>query len=306
MNDADDSVSIAELLDERQHLLDVARRMLGNDFEAEGATAEAYRRWFELPGPVRAGVAAPRAWLADAVCEICTRRVASVERRKVLRAGESRGGTADLNRVLQQEVSEALHNALGSLSAAERGAFVLADAPRAAGVTAPDVTGRAEPGFPDLADRALRSLRARRARPTTPQQHDAVVRTVRAACATEDAALLSSLLAPDAMAFFDGGGKVRARTEPVHGDLQVARSLLSLLTRCPRVSLHTHSVNGRTGIVVRCDRRVAAVISLDITGHHAVQVWVTLNPDKLRSWNREGTPGNRPGRESGPSEAQEE
>jgi RNA polymerase sigma-70 factor (ECF subfamily) len=87
------------------------------------------------------------------------------------------------------------------------------------------------------------------------------------------------------MAFFDGGGKVRAPTGPVHGNRQVARRLLTLVARPPRITLHTHSVNGRTGIVVRCDHQVAAVISLDIAGRHAVQVWVTLNPDKLRSWN---------------------
>jgi RNA polymerase sigma-70 factor (ECF subfamily) len=87
------------------------------------------------------------------------------------------------------------------------------------------------------------------------------------------------------MAFYDGGGKVRAPTGPVHGNLQVAHSLLTLVARHPRITLHTHSVNGHTGIVVRYDRQVAVVISLDIDGRHVVQVWVTLNPDKLLSWN---------------------
>jgi RNA polymerase sigma-70 factor (ECF subfamily) len=49
-----------------------------------------------------------------------------------------------------------------------------------------------------------------------------------------------------------------------------------------------HPVNGRTGLVVRYDRQVAGVISLDVAGSRVVQVWVTLNPDKLRSWNRSG------------------
>jgi RNA polymerase sigma-70 factor (ECF subfamily) len=35
---------------------------------------------------------------------------------------------------------------------------------------------------------------------------------------------------------------------------------------------------------------VAAVIGLDVTGDRVAQVWVILNPDKLRSWNR--TDGN--------------
>ncbi|MEU8752669.1 RNA polymerase subunit sigma [Streptomyces chartreusis] len=135
------------------------------------------------------------------------------------------------------------------------------------------------------ADRARRSLRARRARPTSVEEHDTVVRAVREACAREDEEVLASLLAADAAAFFDGGGKVRALVGPVEGRVPVARSLLTLLARHPRTTLATHAVNGRTGLVVRYGRQVAAVISLDVAGPHVVQVWITLNPDKLRTWN---------------------
>jgi RNA polymerase sigma-70 factor (ECF subfamily) len=96
-------------------------------------------------------------------------------------------------------------------------------------------------------------------------------------------------LAPEVSAFFDGGGKIRALVRPVHGSRQVARSLLTLLARHPATTLDSHSVNGRTGLVVRYDRQVTAVIGLDVAGPHVVQLWVTLNPDKLRSRNRSGT-----------------
>jgi len=51
----------------------------------------------------------------------------------------------------------------------------------------------------------------------------------------------------------------------------------------------THSVNGRTGLVTRHGRRVVAVISLDVSDDRVAQVWVMLNPDKLRSWNQRPT-----------------
>ncbi|WP_327398155.1 sigma-70 family RNA polymerase sigma factor family protein [Streptomyces phaeochromogenes] len=234
MNDAGDPVSIADLLDERRHLLDLAHGMLGSRCKAEDAIAETYRRWYELSSAARARITTPRAWLEEVVGSICC---------------------------------PARPNAPDSMS------------------TAVDIAGRTEPEHAEPADRALHSLRAMHSRPTTPQQRNAVVLTVRQACATEDAPLLASLLAPDATAFYDGGGKVRAPTGPVHGNLEVARSLLTLVAPHPHITLHTHSVNGHTGIVVRYDHQVAAVISLDIAGHQAVQIWATLNPDKLRSWN---------------------
>ncbi len=44
----DDSVSVAELLDERRHLLEVTYWMLGNSREAESVVGETYRRWYGL------------------------------------------------------------------------------------------------------------------------------------------------------------------------------------------------------------------------------------------------------------------
>lgn len=234
MASADDAVPIAELLDERRHLLDVACRMLGSSRAAERVIDEAYRRWFDLPERERARITAPRAWLVEVAGSMCLSRPAT--------PGAAAGGVR-----------------------------------------------RTEPEHAELADCARRSLRARRARPTPPRQHDEVARAVRLACATGDEGLLASLLAADATVFFDGGGKVRALVEPVHGDARVARSLLTLLARDPRTALDTRPVNGRTGLVVRYGRQVAAVISLDIAGPHVVQVWVTLNPDKLRAWNRPGS-----------------
>nr|WP_249416521.1 RNA polymerase subunit sigma [Streptomyces sp. TS71-3] len=148
-----------------------------------------------------------------------------------------------------------------------------------------DLKDLKEPNCTELADRARRSLRVRRSRPTTPQQHDGLARAVRHACAEQDVELLVSLLSPDAAAFFDGGGKVRALTRPVHGGRQVARSLLALVGRPPGTTLTAQPVNGRTGLVARYDHKVAAVISFDVADGHVALVWVVLNPDKLQSWN---------------------
>ncbi|MFD7678562.1 sigma-70 family RNA polymerase sigma factor [Streptomyces sp. NPDC060187] len=288
MNDAGDAVPIAELLEERQHLLDVAYWMLGSGSEAEWVVTEAYRRWYELPGEAQNSIAAPRAWLAKTAGSLCLTRLAVANRREVRRSQELSAELADDASTLEAELSEVLLDALNSLSPVERAAFVLADVFGVPVGAIADIVGQSEGECSQLADRARRSLQERRSRPTAPEQHDTIVRAVRKACANQDAHLLACLLSDDATAFFDGGGKVRALSRPVHGNDQVARSLLTLLSECPRSALDLRPVNGRTGIVVRYNRRVAAVISLDVADHRAVQVWVVLNPDKLRSWNQAG------------------
>jgi RNA polymerase sigma-70 factor (ECF subfamily) len=98
--------------------------------------------------------------------------------------------------------------------------------------------------------------------------------------------LLASVLTCDATAFFDGGGKVRALVRPVRGAEEVASSLLAPMGRRARTTLTAQSVNGPTGIVPRYHHKIAAVISLDVADNRVTRVWVMLNPDKLRSWNR--------------------
>jgi RNA polymerase sigma-70 factor (ECF subfamily) len=278
MGGADDAVPIAELLEERRYLLDVAYWMLGSGSEAEDVVAEVYRRWYELPESARAGIGSPRAWLAKAAGGVCLDRLAL--------PGRGEGGAGGVEERLFQEVGGVLLGALDALSPVERAAFVLNDVFGMTPGAVADIVGQSEPECVELAERARRSVRARRERPQDAAEHDAVARRVRQACVAQDAGVLASLLAPDVTAFFDGGGKVRALVEPVHGSERVARSLLGLLGGRPRTTVHAQSVNGRTGLVVRYDRQVAAVIGLDVTGDRVAQVWVILNPDKLRSWNR--------------------
>lgn len=225
VNSVDDGSPLADLLDERRHLVALAHRVLGSADHAESAVDECYRRWYALSDREREHISVPLTWLSAGVDRIC-------------------------------RVRRALPHPEGAGAAAVR------------------------PTVPDTI-----VVRPRATEPTTLRQHDAVVHTVRCALLAADADLLLPLLAPDATAFFDGGGKIRTPVAPVHGRDRVARGLLRLLDRGPHATLAAHSVNGRTGLVVRHGRRVVAVLSLDVSGAEAVGVWVVVNPDKLRSWN---------------------
>ncbi|MFE2462536.1 RNA polymerase subunit sigma [Streptomyces sp. NPDC059402] len=284
-----DTMPIGELLDERRHLLDVAHWMLGSSSVAEHVTDEAYREWYALSEHQRDRIGAPRAWLTRVVGSISLARLALADgdRGPQGPVGSS-GGSGP---ALEDDLDALWAGALDALSPAERAALVLNEAlggaagepVSAAGPAGPD---RPRPVDTEPLDRARHSLRVRAARPTPSHVEDALVDAVRQACADEDVDRLAGLLDPDAVAFYDGGGKVRTLTRPVVGGPRVARSLLTLLARHPRTTVHTRPVNGRTGLVARYDGQVAAVVCLDLAGTRVVQVWAVLNPDKLRSWNR--------------------
>lgn len=239
-----DTVPITELLDERQHLLNVAQWLLGTATAAEEAVTETYRRWFRLTDAQRTGMTDPRPWLTKSAGTICLSRL-SVSEHRPLGAGRP-GGAAPAEQTPH--------------------------------------LGHEPP------DQIRRILRSDHAFPAASRRHDRIVRAVHRTCASADILQLASLLAPEATAFFDGGGKIRTLSRPVHGNHRVARALLVLLAPLPRITLHLHSTNGRTAIVVRCGEQVAAVISFSICDDHVTHVWAVLNPDKLRGWNRPRPP----------------
>ncbi|MGW5765044.1 RNA polymerase subunit sigma [Streptomyces tendae] len=290
MSGTGDTTPLAELLDERQHLIDVARWMLGAGPTAEEAVTETYRRWYSLTDDERTGISDPRVWLTKSTGTICLARLSAPARRLPGRGEVDSGVGVEPDRALSEEVSDVLFDALDALSPSERAAFVLNDVFAMPPRTVADIVGRNPHECAELAESARRSLRAARAHPIPSHQYDQIVRAVRQACVLNDARHLVSLLARHAIAFFDGGGKIRALTRPVHGDQHVARALLTLLAPRPRTVLHLQAANGRTAIVVRHHDQVAAVISFDIADQRVTHVWAVLNPDKLRGWNRPHPP----------------
>ncbi len=62
--------SLAEMLDERQHLLEIAMWLFESAGTAEWLVQETYRRWYALDDDERAGILLPRAWLTRTAAEI--------------------------------------------------------------------------------------------------------------------------------------------------------------------------------------------------------------------------------------------
>jgi RNA polymerase sigma-70 factor (ECF subfamily) len=78
MTDAGAAASLAEMLDERRHLLEIAEWMFGAA-TADQVVHETYRRWYALDDDERAGIAVPRAWLTRVAGGICLNLLAAAD-----------------------------------------------------------------------------------------------------------------------------------------------------------------------------------------------------------------------------------
>ncbi|MFD0891650.1 hypothetical protein ACFQ08_44475, partial [Streptosporangium algeriense] len=117
-------------------------------------------------------------------------------------------------------------------------------------------------------------------------EHDRVVRRFAEVCGLGEVTALQEILAVDATAVSDGGGRLRAAVHPVHGAEPVAWFVVALLTGQSGTEVAAESVNGRTGLVLRQAGQAVAVVGMSVAEARVTAVWIVLNPDKLRPWHR--------------------
>ncbi|MEU4231655.1 nuclear transport factor 2 family protein [Nonomuraea sp. NPDC026600] len=242
--------TLAEMLDERQHLLEIALWMFGSEITADQIVQETYRRWYALGDEERAGIAVPRAWLTRVAGGICLELLAATP----------------------------AHAPVGVPLPPTAAAPVTGTPARRPGPVTGPAMCRAGNGLgPHHQAGSHQAMLSR---------HDRVARRFAAACDTGDTAALRAVLATDAVVVSDGGGKLRAAIHPTHGADAVARFVTALLTGQPGTDVAVASVNGRTGLVLRRAGQAVAVVGVSVAGAEVTAVWIVLNPDKLRRWHR--------------------
>jgi RNA polymerase sigma-70 factor (ECF subfamily) len=286
---------------ERRRLLNLGYRMLGSVQDAEDVVQETYARWYALSEEEQRAIQAPLAWLTRVASRICLDQLGSARARRERYTGEwlpepvrhgitwtSTGGAGagdPADRItLDESVSMGMLVLLDSMTPAERVAFVLHDVFGLPFTEIAETVGRTPAACRQLASSARRRLARRPPGSSTAEEHGRVVSAFREACETGDLDALVALLDPDVESRSDGGGKVRAALRPVIGRDKVARLFLGLMRREPEVELVEDEVNGTPGVAVRIAGTTIAVLATEVRDGLIADLWLVVNPDKLRAW----------------------
>ena len=281
---------------ERRHLMRVAYRLLGTVADAEDAVQEAFARWYRLDPLERAAILVPGAWLTRVTGRICLDQLGSARARREHNVGEwlpepvpaeSDLATIDpLERAaITEDVGLALLVVLEAMTPAERVAFVLHDVFALPFAEIAEIVGRSSAACRQLATAARRRVRADRAARAPRERHNDLARAFAEACATGDLTALVSVLDPSVTLRSDGGGRVSAARRPVVGADAVARFVLGVLRKNPDVRIEPRATGDGTGFAWQRDGRTAGVLMLRTTAENVTDVWIQMNPAKLRSWD---------------------
>ena len=282
----------AESFEEQRPLLfGIAYRMLGSAAEAEDIVQDAYLRYRGVdPAEVRNA----RSYLATVVTRLCLDQLKSARVQRERYVGpwlpepvltnESDWRIAPEGLIdLRESVSMAFLVLLETLGPVERAVLLLHDVFDYGHTEIAHIIGRSEAATRQQLKRARDWLAERRQRfmPSDEEQRRLTMQFVNAA-ATGDIAGMVELLASDAIAYSDGGGKVAAALKPIYGADKVSRFVANFPKKEQNDRFEFAEVNGEQAVVVWMGKRVTNVVMVTLEGGRVTTFYVQRNPDKLR------------------------
>ncbi|WP_433672656.1 RNA polymerase sigma-70 factor [Nocardia sp. CA-136227] len=269
----------------RNLLFTVAYEMLGSAADAEDVLQETWLRWI---GVDLEEVRDQRAYLVRITTRQALGRLRTLGRRKESYVGQwlpeplltAPDVAEDVE--LAESVSMAMLLVLETLTPTERAVFVLRevfDLPYEEIAAAVDKSAAA---VRQIAHRARAHVASRRPRgPVSPAESREVLDAFHRAVETGDLQGLLDLLAPDVVAFGDGGGLRSALPRPIVGADKVARVLTTGWKRFgDTASFDTTLVNGHPALVMRRDGEVDTVLALRIDDGLITGLYAVRNPEK--------------------------
>jgi RNA polymerase sigma-70 factor (ECF subfamily) len=278
---ADASVTTETYESLRPLAFSIAYRMLGSVSEAEDIVQEGLLRLHRADD-----VEHPKAFVATVVTRLSIDELRSARARRETYVGQWLPEpivTTD-TRPDDDSVSMALLVTLESLTPVERAVFLLHDVFDYGYDEIAEIVGKTRENCRQLALRARRHVEARRTRfDPSRAEREALAARFFEAIREGDLDGLVSLLAEDAVATGDGGGKAAARKTPLHGGAKIARFMLGLMRLAERDAYEFDfcEVNGRPGALIRQDGRVISALSLEIADGKVTEFLSVANPDKL-------------------------
>ncbi|ABW11785.1 RNA polymerase, sigma-24 subunit, ECF subfamily [Parafrankia sp. EAN1pec] len=270
----------------RAHLRSVAYRMLGSPHEADDAVQES---WLRFSSADTSDVANLRGWLTTVTGRVCLDmlRARGTRREQPLDVhvpdpivGPADGVDPEREALLAESVGLALHVVLGTLTPAERLAFVLHDMFAVPFNDIAAMLGRSTAATKQLASRARGRIRAGAPLPEADlaQQHEAVRAFFEAARGGDFDALVA-LLAPNVEMRADGGAARPQASTVLRGAAAVAGR--ALMFARPDAEVHPALVNGAAGVVVTLDGRAVSIMGFIVRGRMIAAIDVLADVDRL-------------------------
>jgi RNA polymerase sigma-70 factor (ECF subfamily) len=275
----------------RPLLFSIAYRMLGSRADAEDAVQETFLRWQNAG---EEDVQSPRSWLATVITRLCIDNLRSARTQREVYVGPwlpepivtAHNPGPDTNVELAESLTMAFMVLLESLTPVERAAFLLHEIFEHDYAEIAEILGKSVVNCRQMIHRAKDRVAKRHRRfETSREETGRIAARFLEASRGGDLQALVSLFAEDAVMMSDGGGKVRAALNPVHGADPIARFVVGVLRKggVPAdAEVTLTEINQQPAFVVVHHGQPVSATILDIREGLIQNLFIVVNPDKLQ------------------------
>ncbi len=282
------STATTEFETQRSALTALAYRMLGEKSAAADVVQEAWLRWNNADPT---SIQNPAAWLRQTTTRLAIDALRSAKRQRETYIGPwlaepliETDNKPDEHFELAKQCELALLWAMERLAPDERAAFILREAFDADYLDIAQALDKSEDNCRAIVSRARKRVRSDAPRFDAPtEETNALLLRFAAATQALDHATVMNLLAPNAVALTDGGGKARASLRTLEGPREIANVLINIAKKNQGAQgLELLSMNGRPAIGILQGGAQDMLYTLEPDDKGLVRwIYIMRNPDKL-------------------------
>jgi len=277
--------------DHRGKLFAIAYRMVGSAMDAEDIVQDAWLRYQKLTTPLDN----PSAFLRKIVTNLSLDYLKSAKVQREQYIGEwlpepIATDTASPADALTKadNISVAFLVVLETLSPLERAVFILREAFDYDYKEISDILDKSESACRKIYSRAKKHIHDNRPRfDATPEDHTRLVNHFINAIQEGDITEIANVLAEDVTLVSDGGGKVAAAINPLHGRDTILKFLFGIHKRATDMGIAYHMeavmLNGEQGMISRITAtgEIFLAATFEVHQEQIVTMRFIRNPDKL-------------------------
>jgi len=272
----------------RPRLFGIAYRMLGVRADAEDVVQDTWLRWNAAD---RQSLQSAEAWLVTVATRLALDRLRAAKAQREAYPGawlpepivELDERTPEHIVERADQLSVAFLHLLERLGPEERAAYLLRQAFDYDYDEIAAMLEKSESAVRQSVHRATERLRLDRPRFDVPrEQHMQLLQRFVTAASTGDRAAIRAMLADDAEAIGDGGGKVPSVAGGLHGGDRITNLYWALHLRLGgRMTYRIAMINARPGLLRYVDGQLESAQDVVTEGDRIVAFYVVRNPDKL-------------------------
>lgn len=280
----------------RPLLFAISYRMLGSSADAEDMLQEAFIRWQRSAS---AAIRSPKAFLVTIITRLCINylRLDRMKREEYVGQWLPEPVFTELavdplaSSFMDESLSTGFLVLLERLTPTERAVFLLRDVFDYEYSAIAQAVKQNEGNCRQILRRARQHVASGHARfDASPQQCRELLQKFLGATIHGDMQGLLSTFSQDIVLYTDGGGKVTALMNPIHGAQDVARAVVGAFKKfSPNDAVaQIVEINARPGIVSYLDGAPQTVISVDVASGCLRNIYIVRNPEKLKKLPRLG------------------